>query len=161
LLGLLRHRDFALLWLAGAVSAAGDWVILVALPVQVYALTGSTLATGGSFAAYVLPRLLFGAVGGALVDRWDRRRTMMLADLTRAALTLPLLLVRSPDTVWLVYIVVGPRDARATPRAGRGGAGCPTAKRRADGARDRSCCGHARTTRAPVRRPPCGLAEPP
>ena len=47
MLALLRDRDFARLWLAGAVSMTGDWVILVALPVHVYALTGSTLATGG------------------------------------------------------------------------------------------------------------------
>jgi MFS family permease len=106
MLALLRDRDFARLWLAGAVSMTGDWVILVALPVQVYALTGSTLATGGSFAAYVLPRLLFGSFAGALVDRWDRRRTMVLSDLARAALTLPLLLVSSGDAVWVAYVVV-------------------------------------------------------
>ena len=106
MLALLRDRDFARLWLAGAVSMTGDWVILVALPVHVYALTGSTLATGGSFAAYVMPRLLFGSLAGALVDRWDRRRTMVLSDLARAALTLPLLLVQSSETVWIAYVVV-------------------------------------------------------
>lgn len=106
MLALLRDRDFARLWLAGAVSMTGDWVILVALPVHVYALTGSTLATGGSFAAFVLPRLLFGSIAGALVDRWDRRRTMLLSDLARAALTLPLLLVQSAETVWVAYVVV-------------------------------------------------------
>jgi MFS family permease len=106
LLALLRRRDFARLWLAGALSLVGDWIILIALPVHVYTLTGSTLATGGSFAAYVLPRLLFGSVGGTLVDRSDRRRTMVLSDLARAALTLPLLLVQSSDTLWVVYAVV-------------------------------------------------------
>jgi predicted MFS family arabinose efflux permease len=99
----LRNRDFALLWTAGLISVAGDFALLTALPLHAYALTGSAVATGGVFAASLLPRALLGSVAGVFVDRWDRRRTMVAADLLRALLLLPLLLVGAPGLVWLIY----------------------------------------------------------
>ncbi|MGH2615734.1 MAG: MFS transporter [Thermomicrobiales bacterium] len=105
MLATLRHRDFALLWVAGLVSVAGDYALMVALPLHAYALTGSAVATGGVFAAALLPRVLLGSIAGVFVDRWDRKRTMVAADLLRAALLLPLLAVGSPDLLWLLYLV--------------------------------------------------------
>lgn len=99
----LRNRDFALLWTAGLVSVAGDFALLTALPLYVYELTGSALATGGVFAASWVSRALFGSVAGVFVDRWDRKRTMVVADLLRALVLLPLLLAGSPGLVWLIY----------------------------------------------------------
>ncbi len=107
----LRHRDFALLWTAGLISVAGDFVLLTALPLYVYELTGSALATGGVFAASWVPRALLGSVAGVFVDRWDRKRTMVVADLLRALFLLPLLLVGSADLVWLAFAA---RAATAT-----------------------------------------------
>lgn len=107
----LRQRNFALLWVGGLVSSIGDLVLFVALPFYVYALTGSTLATGGMFLAETLPRLLLGSLAGVFVDRWDRRRTMLAADLIRAALLLPLLAVHSRDTLWLVYVAAATGSA--------------------------------------------------
>jgi MFS family permease len=104
MLATLRNRNFALLWLGGLVSFFGDWALLIALPVFVYDLTGSTLATGGMFIAQTLPRLLFGSLAGVFVDRWDRRRTMIVANLLCAAALLPLLLVRSAADLPLVYL---------------------------------------------------------
>jgi hypothetical protein len=101
----LRNRDFALLWTAGLISVAGDFALIIALPLHAYALTGSAVATGGVFAASLLPRVLLGSVAGVFVDRWDRKRTMVAADLLRAALLLPLLAVGSPDLLWLLYLV--------------------------------------------------------
>ena len=105
MLATLRHRDFALLWFAGLVSVAGDFALMIALPLHAYALTGSAVATGAVFAASLLPSILLGSVAGVFVDRWDRKRTMVAADLLRAALLLPLLLVNSPDLLWLLYAV--------------------------------------------------------
>lgn len=105
MLASLRNRNFALLWVGQLVSLAGDWVLLIALPFFVYTLTGSTLATGAMFIAQTLPRLALGSLAGVFVDRWDRRATMLASDLLRAALLLPLLLVRSPDRAWIVYVV--------------------------------------------------------
>ena len=105
MISTLRHRDFALLWTAGLISVAGDFALIIALPLHAYALTGSAVATGGVFAASLLPRVLLGSIAGVFVDRWDRKRTMVAADLLRAALLLPLLAVGSPDLLWLLYLV--------------------------------------------------------
>ncbi len=105
MLAVLRQRNFSLLWFGQLVSIAGDWVLFIALPFYVYDLTGSALATGGMFIASTLPRVLLGSVAGVFVDRWDRKRTMIAADLLRAVLVLALLGVRSVDELWLVYLV--------------------------------------------------------
>ena len=56
-------------------------------------------------AASTLPGLLVGSVAGVFVDRWDRKRTMVAADLSRVVLMLLLLAVRSRDALWIVYLV--------------------------------------------------------
>jgi MFS family permease len=101
----LRQRDFALLWAAGFVSVAGDFALIAALPLHAYALTGSAIAAGGVLASTLVPSILLGSVAGVFVDRWDRKRTMVAADLLRAALLLPLLAVGSVDLLWLLYAV--------------------------------------------------------
>lgn len=102
---ILRQRDFALLWAGGLISMAGNWVLFVALPFYIYTLTGSALATGTMFIAETLPALLFGSVAGVFADRWDRKRTLVIADLLRAILLFLLLTARSVDWVWVIYIV--------------------------------------------------------
>lgn len=105
MIATLRHRDFSLLWFGGLISLAGDWMLRVALPVHVYNLTGSTLATGLMFMSSMLPNLLLGSVAGVFVDRWDRKRLMVMTNLVLAAGLLPLLLARSVEWLWLVYLV--------------------------------------------------------
>ena len=83
----------------------GDWILYVGLPIHVYLLTGSALATSAMFAASTLPRLIFGSFAGVLVDRWDRRRVLIVGNLLQGVALLPLLAVRSPDDVWYVYLV--------------------------------------------------------
>lgn len=102
---LLRERNFALLWFAGLISIAGDWMLLIALPLHVYQQTGSTLATGAMLMASILPSVLLGSVAGVFVDRWDRKRVMVWANLSRAVILLPLLLVSVTDWIWIVYVV--------------------------------------------------------
>lgn len=101
----LRQRDFALLWFGGLVSSMGDWMLLVALPIYVYGLTGSALATGAMVAAGLLPNVILGSVAGVFVDRWDRRRTMVAANLFMAASILPLLVVPQTGWLWVIYVV--------------------------------------------------------
>ncbi len=105
MLAALRQRNFGLLWFGQLISMTGDWVLFIALPFYIFSLTGSALATGVMFMAMTLPRLLFGSLAGVFVDRWDRRRTMIVADLLRAMLLLLLLVVRSAEWVWLIYAV--------------------------------------------------------
>lgn len=104
-LALLLRRDFALLWWSGLISITGTWMLGVALPIHVYQLTGSAIATSGALIAATAPRLLLGSVAGTFVDRWDRRRTMVLGNILLAAGLLPLWLVGSADLVWVVYVV--------------------------------------------------------
>ena len=102
---LLRRRDFALVWTASLISATGDWVLFIGLPIYVYQLTGSTLATSAMFVAELVPQIAFGSVAGVFVDRWDRKRTMVITNLILTFAILPLALVRSADDVWIVYLV--------------------------------------------------------
>jgi MFS family permease len=105
MLATLRQRNFGLLWLGGLISMLGDWALFTVLPFYIYERTGSTLAAGAMLIAYVAPGLLFGSIAGVLVDRWNRKYTMLLANLLRAPLLLLLLAVRSPDWFWLVYLI--------------------------------------------------------
>lgn len=105
MIAVLRQRNFALLWFGGLFSLTGNWVLFIALPLHVYQQTGSTLATGAMLMARLLPTLLLGSVAGVFIDRWDRKRTMVIADLARALILLPLLAVHSREWLWVVYVV--------------------------------------------------------
>ena len=130
MLSVLRQRDFALLWFAGLVSITGDWMLVVALPITVYELTGSAFATGAILIADQLAALVLGSIAGVFVDRWDRKRTMVIANLIRGPALLLLLMVDSADRVWIVYVVAAvmsavgqfpPGRERALAPAGRQG----------------------------------------
>lgn len=77
---------FGRLWTAQTVSSLGDGVSHAALPLIALTLTRDPMALAVVTAAGTLPWLLFGVLGGALVDRWDRRRTMWVMDVARAVL---------------------------------------------------------------------------
>lgn len=100
---ILRNRDFGLLWLAGLVSLAGSRALIIALPLHIYRLTDSTLATAAAFAASFLPGILIGSIAGVFVDRWDRKKTMVVANVAQAAILLPVL--AAPDNLGLLYAV--------------------------------------------------------
>ncbi|MGW3353347.1 MFS transporter [Nonomuraea rubra] len=102
----LRVRDFRYLWAAGAVGGLGSSMLVVAIPAHVYAVTGSVLATGVTLAFEHLPSLLLGPVSGVLADRWDRRRLMIATNLVHALAISVVLLARTPETIWLVYVAV-------------------------------------------------------
>jgi len=103
---LVRHRDYRFLLAAGLVSLTGDWVLSVGLTYYVYAVTGSTMASGTVLLASFLPQVLLGSLAGVFVDRWDRRRTMIGANLLLALGLLPLLAFDGADRVWIAYLVV-------------------------------------------------------
>jgi MFS family permease len=103
---LLRRRDFGLLWAGGLISETGDWFLLVGLPFWVLQETGSSLVTASVFLVGLLPGLVAGPLAGVLVDRWDRRRTLVAVSLAEAAFLLPLLAVDGQDRLWIVYLVI-------------------------------------------------------
>jgi DHA3 family tetracycline resistance protein-like MFS transporter len=83
LLTPLRHRDFRLLWSGLCVSLLGDGVFMVAMAWQVYALSNAPTALSLVGIAMTVPTIVFLLVGGVVSDRFDRRRVMLAADLTR------------------------------------------------------------------------------
>jgi Na+/melibiose symporter-like transporter len=103
---LRRHRDLRLLLGAGLVSMCGDWLLSVGLTYSVYAVTGSTLASAMTMLAAFLPQVLVGTVAGVFVDRWDRRRTMIVTNLLLAAGLAPLVLADTTAHIWVVYVVL-------------------------------------------------------
>jgi predicted MFS family arabinose efflux permease len=105
MLQVLRQRNFALLWIAGLISMAGDWALVVGLPVEIYQRTGSTIATAGMVLASLVPTIVLGSIAGIFVDRWDRRRLMIAVNLLLALAILPLLLVDAAG-IWIAYAVL-------------------------------------------------------
>lgn len=81
---LWRNRDFTLLWTSQVASTIGTRITSVAYPLLVLALTGSPALAGLVASAQTLPFLLLYLPGGAWIDRWDRKRTMVLCELGRA-----------------------------------------------------------------------------
>jgi MFS family permease len=116
---LLVNQDFARLWFGQAISQVGDfafdttlvlWVGAVLLPGNRYA----PAAVAGLLLGVSIATLLVGPLAGVYVDRWDRRATMLRADLLRAGLIgalsvvtfLPASLVPVPLTLAAIYAVV-------------------------------------------------------
>jgi dTMP kinase len=87
------------LWLVTAVSATGDWLSLLALSALATQLaTGyqaQSFALGGVVATKLLPALVLGPLAGALADKFDRRRVMVVCDLLRFGIFLSIPLVGS------------------------------------------------------------------
>src|SRR3954464_14766863 len=87
---LVRNRDFRRLFLASVGALGGDWVSVVSGASLVTELTGRPGAPAFVFAATVLPVFVASPVAGALADRFDRRRILVIADLSRAPIALAL-----------------------------------------------------------------------
>jgi MFS family permease len=100
---VLRIRDFRLLWGAGLVSSIGSWLLVLAVPAHIFFVTRSLAATGLTLTAEYVPLLLVGPVAGALADRWDRRRLMIVTDLFRAGVVALMLLAVSARSYWIFY----------------------------------------------------------
>lgn len=105
MLTLFRQRNFARLWFGGLISLMGDRVLMIALPFFVYQETGSTIASAVMVAAELLPRLLFGSIAGVYVDRWNRRNVMVMTSIAQGLVILPLFLVESGTSMWIVYLI--------------------------------------------------------
>jgi MFS family permease len=106
---LRESRDFRLLFAAGTVFYLGAMVAYVAVPFQLYQLTGSNFAVGAVALVELLPLVLFGLYGGALADHVDRRRLLVVAGLLQALLIAVLMVNAFLDEprVWLIYVVAG------------------------------------------------------
>jgi len=99
MLPLRGNRDFMLLWGGEAVSALGWRVANVAFPLLVLAETGSPARAGLVGFLGLLPWLVFSLPAGALVDRWHRRRVMIVAYLGGFVA-----IASVPAAIWLDFV---------------------------------------------------------
>jgi hypothetical protein len=83
----LRHPDFRRLWLGNSLGFIGFQLTAVAVPVQVYELTGSSFWVGMLGLVGLVPLVTFGLWGGAVADAVDRRRLLLASSLTLWACT--------------------------------------------------------------------------
>ena len=98
---------FRALWAGALVSNVGDGIRLAALPLLATTLTSSPFLVATVTAAQYLPWLTFGPFGGALVDRWDRRRTILTTQAWRGLVMVALALVVGSGhaEIWHVCVV--------------------------------------------------------
>ena len=104
---LRASREFRLLWVGQLISRAGSAIRLVAVPYQVYLLTGSSLAVGllGLFAA--VPIIVLSLWGGVIADRVDRRRLLIITNvcLTLTSVALAVSTQLGVATVPVLYLL--------------------------------------------------------
>ena len=107
-LPLWHNRDYLLLLSGQNISRLGTGITQLAFPLLVLTLTRSVAQAGIIGTLAFLPRLVLGLVAGVLVDRWDRKRVMIICDLGRAALCASIALLLSFGTlpIPVLYVLV-------------------------------------------------------
>jgi len=110
---LRQSRDFRLLWWGELISTVGAQITVVALPYQVYVLTRSPLKVGLIGLVQLVPLVLVSIGAGAVADRVDRRRLILVTEVGSAATTALLLLgaIHGHPALWYVYAVAAAQSA--------------------------------------------------
>ena len=117
---LRRSAALRRLWTGSLTSSLGSRVTDVALAFQVYERTGSTLAVGMLGLATMVPRLALSLFGGAVADRHDRRRVLLIVEAAGAVVAGTLVLASLGGApVWTFYLL-------AAANAGLAAVGVPT-----------------------------------
>jgi len=101
---LQQNSNFRNLWYGQLISSAGDWFNNVALLGLVLQLTGNGFAAGLVLIANSLPLFLLTPLAGPIVDRFDRRKVMLVANFFGAVFALSFLFIRDNNTVWIAYV---------------------------------------------------------
>jgi MFS family permease len=104
---LKESRDFRLLTAGSVITGLGTQATLVALPYQVFVITGSAFLTGLIGAAELGPLIVASLFGGALADRFDRRRMLLLCQLALVAIAAALAVAAAlgPPPVWILFVL--------------------------------------------------------
>ena len=102
---VLRIRDYRHLLGGQIISDIGDGITLLLVLLVINDLTGSTTMLALMAIAEAVPAFTVGLVAGVYVDRWDRRRVMLAADLLRAVVVLAFGMVQTPALVPLLFVL--------------------------------------------------------
>jgi MFS family permease len=102
---LRDSRDFRLLTTGSLITGLGTQATLVALPYQVFVITGSAFMTGLIGAAELVPLVVASLFGGALADRFDRRDLLLICQLALVAIAAALAVAAAtgPPPVWILF----------------------------------------------------------
>jgi len=103
---IFRNRNFTLLWSGELISTIGSSLTSLAASILIYRLTNSALSVGLMLMATAAPSLILGLIAGVFVDRFDRKRIMISADLIRALLVFLIPFLVPLNIVWLYVIVM-------------------------------------------------------
>ena len=103
---IFRNRSFTFLWLGQLISTIGNALTSLAASIVVFRLTGSALSVGLMLIATSAPTLVFGLIAGVFVDRFDRKRIMIIADLARAVVVILIPFLLPYGIAWLYIIVM-------------------------------------------------------
>ncbi|HVS99078.1 MAG TPA: MFS transporter [Solirubrobacterales bacterium] len=106
---LRESRDFRLLTVGSLITGLGTQATLVALPYQVFVITGSAFLTGLIGAAELGPLIVASLFGGALADCFDRRDLLLTCQLALVAVAAALALAAAtgPPPVWILFVLAG------------------------------------------------------
>lgn len=111
---LLKIRDFRYLWTAQVVSDFGDNLTTLTLMILIQRITGSTVALAGLLISMTLPALVIGTISGVYVDRFDRKKLMIVSDVLRAVVVLMFLFARTEEMVPVIYVLAFTQSAVGT-----------------------------------------------
>jgi len=100
-----NNSNYRRLWLSQVVSNFGDWFGLLAVYALITRYSDSELLLGLIIVVKMMSLASFSPFAGYLTDRFNRRRIMIMCDLSRALLVLGLLLIGSYDSLWLAYVL--------------------------------------------------------
>ncbi len=103
---LAQNPDFLRLWLGQLLSQIGDRAFLIATLQLVNQMSDSVTALLIPALAFALPQVLFGLVGGVMADRWNRKHTMIISEVTRGLIVLSLLTIQYHRQLWILYLGV-------------------------------------------------------
>ncbi len=103
---VFKNRNFSLLWTGQLISTIGTALSSLAASIYIYRLTDSALSVGLMLMATAAPSLLVGLFAGVFVDRYDRKKIMIIADVLRAILILLIPVLVPLNVIWLYVIVM-------------------------------------------------------
>jgi DHA3 family macrolide efflux protein-like MFS transporter len=106
LFAVFRNRSFSLMWSGQLISTIGSALTSLAASILIFRLTGSALSVGLMLMATAAPSLLIGLFAGVYVDRGDRKRILIIADLIRGVLVVLIPFLVESNIAWLYVIVM-------------------------------------------------------